>query len=144
MYKKLLLAYDGSADGRVALIEGAELAQLCDAEVTLLAVVDSGTETAIAEGYAGSACSEEQVEQFKDVLNEGLIRLRRRGLTATGQLAFGSPAKQISEVASEVGADLVVIGHRPHGLWAQWLNQPVGAYLMKNLPCSLLVVAAKS
>ncbi len=39
MYKKVLLAYDGSIEGRRALREGAKLAQLCRAEVFLLAVV---------------------------------------------------------------------------------------------------------
>jgi len=32
MYKKVLLAYDGSIEGRRALREGAKLAQLCEAE----------------------------------------------------------------------------------------------------------------
>ena len=40
MYKKVLLAYDGSVEGRRALREGAKLAQLCQAEVFLLAVVE--------------------------------------------------------------------------------------------------------
>jgi nucleotide-binding universal stress UspA family protein len=41
MYKRVLLAYDGSIEGRRALREGAKLAQLCDAEVFLLAVVET-------------------------------------------------------------------------------------------------------
>jgi hypothetical protein len=36
MYTKVLLAYDGSIEGRRALREGAKLAQLCRAEVFLL------------------------------------------------------------------------------------------------------------
>ena len=40
MYRKVLLAYDGSIEGRRALREGAKLAQLCRAEVFLLAVVE--------------------------------------------------------------------------------------------------------
>ena len=40
MYTKVLLAYDGSIEGRRALREGAKLAQLCRAEVFLLAVVE--------------------------------------------------------------------------------------------------------
>ena len=40
MYKKVLLAYDGSIEGRRALREGAKLAQMCRAEVFLLAVVE--------------------------------------------------------------------------------------------------------
>jgi nucleotide-binding universal stress UspA family protein len=41
MYKKVLLAYDGSIEGRLALREGAKLAQLCRAEVFLVIVGNS-------------------------------------------------------------------------------------------------------
>jgi nucleotide-binding universal stress UspA family protein len=40
VYRKVLLAYDGSIEGRRALREGAKFAQLCRAEVFLLAVVE--------------------------------------------------------------------------------------------------------
>src|SRR5437762_8029608 len=40
MYRKVLVAYDDSIEGRRALREGAKLAQLCRAEVFLLAVVE--------------------------------------------------------------------------------------------------------
>ena len=44
MYKRVLLAYDGSVEGRTALPEGALLARQCGAEVFLLSVlVDPGT-----------------------------------------------------------------------------------------------------
>jgi hypothetical protein len=36
VYKKVLLAYDGSIEGRRALREGAKIAQFCGAEVFLL------------------------------------------------------------------------------------------------------------
>ena len=40
MYRKVLLAYGGSIEGRRALREGAKLAQLCRAEVFVLADVE--------------------------------------------------------------------------------------------------------
>jgi nucleotide-binding universal stress UspA family protein len=143
VYKKFLFAYDGSRDGRIALIEGADLAEACKGEVVLLAVVNDAANVAAAQAYASGAPLGEESEQTQAVLDEGLQSLRDRGLTATASLAFGSPAERIASMAREVGADVVVIGHREQGLWARWLNEPVGAYLMKNLPCSLLVVAAK-
>jgi len=41
VYKKILLAYDGSIEGRRALREGQTIAQLCGAEVLLLAGVEA-------------------------------------------------------------------------------------------------------
>jgi len=44
MYKRILLAYDGSVEGRTALREAALLAKQCDAKVFLLSVLaDDGT-----------------------------------------------------------------------------------------------------
>ena len=39
VYKRILLAYDGSVEGRTALREGALLARQCGAEVFLLSVL---------------------------------------------------------------------------------------------------------
>ncbi|MCW9044481.1 MAG: universal stress protein, partial [Pseudopelagicola sp.] len=41
MYAKILLCFDGSREGRLALREGARLAQITEAEVVLLAVVET-------------------------------------------------------------------------------------------------------
>src|SRR5258705_1574690 len=50
LYKKVLLAYDGSIEGRRALREGARIAQLCSAEVFLLAVVEVSAGTGTLDG----------------------------------------------------------------------------------------------
>ncbi|MCO6389116.1 universal stress protein [Aliihoeflea sp. 40Bstr573] len=50
MYGKVLLAYDGSVEGRLALREGAKPARLCGVEVFLLAVVDLSRGFVMAEG----------------------------------------------------------------------------------------------
>ena len=41
MYKKILMAYDGSPEYRRALRQGSEMAELTNAEVHLLAVIRS-------------------------------------------------------------------------------------------------------
>ena len=58
MYKRILLAYDGSVEGRTALREGALLARQCGADVFLLSVlVDTGTLLLPEAGLAGAICS---------------------------------------------------------------------------------------
>ncbi len=54
MYKRILLAYDGSVGGRTALREGALLARQCGAEVFLLSVlVDPGAFLLAEVAFAG-------------------------------------------------------------------------------------------
>jgi nucleotide-binding universal stress UspA family protein len=68
MYKRIVLAYDGSVEGRTALREGALLARQYGAEVFLLAVLDDTNTMLMAEaGIAGASARLEA--DFLDILN---------------------------------------------------------------------------
>jgi nucleotide-binding universal stress UspA family protein len=137
MYKKVLLAYDGSIEGRRALREGAKLAQLCRAEVFLLAVVEI---TSVASLEGGLAIPiDEQIANYQAILAEGVERLKALGFSPTARLGMGAAGQEIAEVAEEIGANLVVVGHRPTGPLARWWFGSVGTYLLKHLRCSVLV-----
>ena len=138
MYKKVLLAYDGSIEGRRALREGAKLAQLCRADVFLLAVVETASSVAALEGGV-MISMDEQFEIYRDILAEGVERLKAMGFSPTARLGMGAPGPEIAGVAEEIGANLVVVGHRPSGPLARWLFGSVGTYLVKHLRCSVLV-----
>lgn len=142
MYRKILLAYDGSVEGRRALREGAMLARLCGAEVVLLAVVDLSAGIMMAEGAAPGA-AEHQREAYAQILAEGVERLKKLGFSPESRLEFGSPAHEITEAARQSAADLIVVGHRQQGALARWWGGSVGASLLDNLPCSLLVAQSE-
>ena len=76
------------------------------------------------------------------VLTEGAEALRRAGLSVDTRLAAGNPAEEIGRMAHEVGADLVVVGHREQSAMARWWHGSVGASLLAHAPCSLLVAVA--
>jgi nucleotide-binding universal stress UspA family protein len=138
MYKKVLLAYDGSVEGRRALREGAKLAQLCGAEVFLLAVVENAPALATLEGGVGISI-DDQITAYKEILAEGVERLRTMGFAPTARLGIGAAGEQIAGVAEEIGANLVVVGHRPTGPLARWWFGSVGTFLTDRLRCSVLV-----
>ena len=138
MYKKVLLAYDGSIEGRRALREGAKLAQLCGAEVFLLAVVETASNVAALEGGV-MISMDDQIADYQAILAEGVERLKTMGFSPTARLGMGDAGQVITEVAHEIDANLVVVGHRPQGPLARWLFGNVGTYLVKHLRCSVLV-----
>jgi nucleotide-binding universal stress UspA family protein len=135
MYRKVLLAYDGSIEGRRALREGAKLAQLCRAEVFLLAVVELSS---IVTPDAGLTIAIDE-ENYKATLAEGVERLKALGFSPVARLETGDPGQKIADVAEEIGAQLVVVGHRSQGPLARWWFGSVGSYLVKRLRCSVLV-----
>ena len=122
MYRKILLAYDGSTEGRRALREGAALALRCNAEVFLLAVIDNSASLATAEGAYAQVIGEEQIA-YQAVLDEGVQRLRALGFAPEFRLGWGRPGEVIVSVAKEIGADLVVAGHRRKGTFASWWSE---------------------
>ena len=138
MYKRILLAYDGSVEGRTALREGALLAKQLGAEVFLLSVLaDTGAFLFAEVALAGATVQIE--ERFQEILDEGIDRLKKLGFDPVAKLVRGQPAEEIGKFAREVDADLIVVGHRRQSTFDRWWSGPKGAYLMDYTDCSLLV-----
>ncbi|MGD9601805.1 MAG: universal stress protein [Gammaproteobacteria bacterium] len=143
MYRKILMAYDGTRPGRAALRQGADLAILCKARVYLLAVVASELGITLAEAAAPSDLPEREREEVRRVLTEGAEELRNAGLSVETRLGAGNPAEEIGRVAREVGADLIVVGHREQTALARWWSGSVGLSLLAHAPCSVLVAVSR-
>ncbi|HEX5421663.1 MAG TPA: universal stress protein, partial [Gammaproteobacteria bacterium] len=119
MYRRILLSYDGTAEGRRALREGARLAIAMRSEVYLLAICRSMMSNAVPEGHTPElvACEEDTA---RELLEDGVRRLKARGLDAQGELAIGDALRLIPEVAARIGADLIIVGYRPRGRLERW------------------------
>jgi nucleotide-binding universal stress UspA family protein len=138
MYKKVLLAYDGSLEGAIALREGAILARESGADVFLLSVVPHLGGLQVAEGLHGGAVAHE-LDKFREVLERGVRRLKAIGMNPVAKLAVGDPARVIGEFSKEVGADLVVVGHRKRSMLERWWSGSGGGYISDHIECSLLI-----
>lgn len=141
MYNRVIVAYDGSREGRTALREGALLVRQLGAELFILAVVPETPGMRVAEGaYAGAMAYQD--DTYKSLLEEAVRGLGGFGLHVKGKLVRGEPAQEIAAYAREVKADVVVVGHRKQNLLQRWWSGPNGAYLTDYLGCSLLIAKA--
>ena len=139
MYKKILLAYDGSPEYRAALRQGAEIAEFCKAETHLLAVITSSTTMPIAGGVNPSDLVNEEQREIRSYLEEGVERLRQRGIDARGRLGYRDPVDEITATAREIGADLIVVGHRRRNTIERWWRKSTSKNLLTVSPCDVLV-----
>lgn len=141
MYRKILLAFDGSGEGRVALADGIELAALCGAEVHLLSVMEISGSCAFGEGiYPLEDFADNEVSHLSQLVNEGLEQIRSHGIDEPhGHVAFGQPVEQISYLARQIDADLIVVGHRNRGLLTRWWQGSLSRQLLDHVNCSVLV-----
>ena len=138
MYKRVLLAYDGTREGRTALREGAMMARRFACKVFLLCVVAETPGVRIGEAaYAGAVARTQ--ETYATLFDEAMQRLTELGFDPEGKIVTGEPAQEIAAYAAQVGADLVVVGHRKKSLLERWWSGETGAYLVDHLGCSLLI-----
>jgi len=143
-YRKILLAYNGSAEGKRALLECAELANFLHAETHLLAVASMPPSLFLTEGFVPEELLEEEKKRTQQVLDEGIASLKERGFAAAGHLAVGEPVEEICRRAKELAVDLVVVGHNQKTSFAaRWWKGSVGASLLDYSPCSILIALSK-
>jgi len=138
MFRNILLCYDGTAEGRRALRQGADVAMAMKSHTYLLAICRNMLSTAVPEGITPELVrSEEQTAQA--LLTEGVQWLKDHGVPADGQLVYGNPMVHIPEAAQRIGADLIVVGHRYRTRMAKWWSEDEGATLLNKVSCSILV-----
>lgn len=143
-YQKILLAYNGSQEGKRALLECAEFAEFHNAETHLLAVASMPPSLFLTEGFVPEELLEEEKKRTQVVLEEGIKSLTDKGFKATGHLAVGEPVEEICRLAKDLGADLVVVGHNQNTSFAaRWWKGSVGASLLDYAPCSVLISLSK-
>ena len=145
MYKRILLAYDGSEPGQKALLDARDMANWGQPELHLVAVMPPPAAFIGGEGgiYDPEREKEEE-ERYKLILEDGLRRLSESGHAVRGQVLVGDAVDEIARHAKEMGADLIVVGHKHLDSWAaRWWRGSLSKSLIEHSPCSVLVVITR-
>lgn len=142
MYQRILLAYDGSGPGQKALLDCRDIAQWSQAELYLIAVSPPPVPPiGIEGGFFDRGFEEPEQQRYKDILDDGLRRLRESGRTVTGEVLVGDQVGAIVEYAKKIKADLIVVGHKHLDGWAaRWWRGSSSPALIEHAACSVLVV----
>jgi len=145
MYKRILLAYDGSETGQDALLQSREMADWGKAEIFLVAVMPPPAAFIGGEGGVYDAgLEEEERREFQSILDDGVKRLAESGHRVSGELLVGEAVTEIAERAKKIGADLIVLGHKHLEGWAKrWWRGSTAKALIEHAPCSVLVVITR-
>lgn len=147
MYRKILVAYNGTAESRSALEECVRLAPGPSAEIHLLVVVNPPPSLLVGE-YAAAAIinvEEELIAEKQKMERElatGRALLTSAGLSVVTHLEVGEPVNIIKELVEKLRIELVIVGHSRHKPWAmRWWRGSIDAVLVEKIRCSLLVAA---
>lgn len=142
MFRKVLLCYDGTAEGRRALRQGADVVLCMKSEAYLLAMMQSQLTVSIPEGVTPALVDAED-RRAQTLLDEGVQWLRERGVAAQGSVEYGRAIDCIPAIAKEVGADLIVLAHKHRSRMARWWTESDEETLLERVSCSILVAAAQ-
>lgn len=114
------------------------LARAMRSETHLLAICRDLVSVSLPE-MIDSTLIECEEHAARTILDEGIRSLFRLGINAQGKLLIGDPRVHIPSVAAKIGADLIVIGHRPRGPFARWWSDSPQPALLDRVSCSILV-----
>jgi nucleotide-binding universal stress UspA family protein len=146
MYKRIILAYDGTASGQQALLSIKDMAHWERPKLTLVAVaplfeMDVGT---VEMGYLGSTGSANIEDKLKEQLRKGVKTLRSMGFEADGEILKGEVIREVTRFAADQNADLIVVGHKHEkSLLRRWWSGSTAKSLVEEAPCNVLIVVEK-
>ena len=123
MVKIVLLAYNGTREGRTGLFEFMQVIPPAGVTIHLLAVVRLPTGAFLAEGFVPESVMEEERVRYQEVVDEGV---------------------HLVELAKQLHTELIVVGHeRETSLAQRWWKGSVGASLIEVSPCSVLIAIGR-
>jgi len=137
MFKKILLAYDGSKPAEKAFTESVEMAQKFGAALAIVTVLRPPE---FAEDVETEALIENARQRFEPELARLQASARSSGVKADLHVRVGHPAEQIIAAAEEWHADLIVTGHRGQGMFERWLLGSVSRLVIAYARCAVLVM----
>lgn len=143
MYRRILLAVDGSPHSERAIAAAADLAGLV-AGAALLVVH-------VLRPVDPSALNSSNPLHFKDLVDrqradgEELVasvrsRLEEQGIAVDSRVMWGNPAGKLVEQAEEWGAELIIMGSRGLSAWKGLLLGSTSHQTIQESNCPVLVV----
>jgi nucleotide-binding universal stress UspA family protein len=151
-YRSLLVPLDGSAEAEAALPHAAAHARAYGASITLIRVVSSvanpavaidlPAEAGLAASYGGGLDADPELMGASIYLEDVVGRLRQEGVEATSVVREGPIAPTILAEAVTAQADLIVLSTAVRSGIARLVLGNVADELLRAAPCPVLHVRA--
>jgi len=136
MFSKILVAVDGSPITRGIITKASDLANMSGAELHLVYVIESGW----AEGDVARELAIREIENESEKLIAELKEMIPPGRAVTVHKKSGHPGNTIVNLASDIGADLIVIGSVGKSQVERMLAGSVSTFVMTHSRIPTLVI----
>jgi nucleotide-binding universal stress UspA family protein len=135
--QKIVLGFDDTDASKRALERAAELTRAFQSDLFVTSVAP------LAVGAARSGGPVDPVDppsKHREEISHARAYLQSQGISAHYQTAVGDPADTIVELATERGADLIVVGTREPNILERLLGQSVSETVSHKAHCDVLIV----
>ncbi len=140
MYQRILVAFDGSPESRVAVDECSHLMTVSGREIHLVCVLHDPSPYLLAGEFVPEPALAIDRSRMEGDLNQAAAMLTERGFSVTTHLQDGEPVDVISRLVESLRIDLVIVGHRRTKKFAlRWWRGSVDSLLIDRVRCSILV-----
>src|SRR5215208_7510311 len=146
---RILLATDGSEEATLAAQTAIDLAHKTGSELHVVYARIPPSSRAFYEGYEEGADvgaylqdeSEEHTRRGQGLLDEQVRKIEvAGGSVAQAHLGVGKPEEEITALAEEIGAGLIVVGSRGLGGIRRALMGSVSDSVVRHAHCPVMVV----
>lgn len=140
MYRKILVAFDGSPESRLAVDECTHLIQVSGREIHLVCVVHDPSPYLLAGEFVPEPALAVDRARMEGDLRDAAARLTERGFNVTTHLEDGEPVDVIARMVNALKIDLLILGHRRLKKFAfRWWRGSVDSLLIERVRCSILI-----
>jgi nucleotide-binding universal stress UspA family protein len=142
MYRKILVAYNGTPESRSALDELVRFAPDPSAEIHLAGVVHYPSAYLLAGEYVPEVALADERDHMEADLKDAHALLAGKGLNVIDHLVVGEPGDVLTKLVTELGIELLILGHpRTRSFALRWWRGSVDAVLIERVRCSILIAS---
>ena len=138
MYRKILIASDGSDGARKALSTAIELSKRLGAELNMVSVEELPRFASSVDEIVED--KQDQNQRFARVIREARRAAEVEGIRLSARVVAGHAVPTIVELVEREGFDLLVIGFMGHSAIYNRLIGSTTDRLVELAPCPVLVV----
>ncbi|BFH74554.1 universal stress protein [Sulfurisphaera javensis] len=141
MFKKILVAYDGSDHAARALDIGIDLAKRYEAKLDIVEVVDTAALLGMGVAPIPGEVIQQVYNKAKSDIDNAKSKAQTQGVKEVeGVVLEGDPATAILEYAGKNGIDLIVTGSRGLSTFKRLILGSVSTKLVQEAKVPVLVV----
>lgn len=140
MYQRILVAFDGSPESRLAVDECSQLTVVSGREIHLVCVLHDPSPYLLAGEFVPEPALAVDRSRMNADLKQAAAKLGERGFSVTTHLEDGEPVDVITRMVDSLKIDLLIIGHRRSRRFAlRWWRGSVDSMLIERVRCSILI-----